>query len=459
MMQLSEIAKVLNTVHVGLDTTITSIGTDSRNIKSGQLFVAIKGERFDGNQYAKEAIEKGASAALISDHSLSVEPSITVNDSKIALGELAHYWRHRFACPVVAVTGSNGKTTVKEMIASIMTAANANVLATKGNLNNDIGMPLTLLQMREQHTCAVIEMGMNHLGEISYLSKIANPQVAVINNAGTAHIGELGSRQAIAQAKGEIFDGLDEDGIAVINANDTYAEYWQSLNTNRKVITFGIDVNADVTAQYASHHGKMDIQLTTPNGSTQFQLSLQGRHNAMNVLAATAVAVALGVSNTAIVNGLTRFSGVQGRLNRLPGQHNAMVIDDTYNANPDSMKAAIDVLTAENAESNSNLIMVMGEMAELGGAAESLHQEVGAYAKQKGVNRLFGFGRLSKLATDSFGENGQCFDSIESLISATLAEMQSNTTVLVKGSRMMKMERVVDAIKANQEIGANTNVT
>ncbi len=459
MMQLSEIAKVLNTVHVGLDTTITSIGTDSRNIKSGQLFVAIKGERFDGNQYAKEAIEKGASAALISDQTVRIEPSITVVDTKIALGKLAHYWRNRFACPVVAVTGSSGKTTVKEMIAAIMTAANANVLATKGNLNNDIGMPLTLLQMREQHTCAVIEMGMNHLGEISYLSKIANPQVAVINNAGTAHIGELGSRQAIAQAKGEIFDGLEEDGIAVVNANDTYADYWKSLNTNRKVITFGIDVKADVTAQYATHHGKMDIQLTTPNGATQFQLSLQGRHNVMNVLAATAVAVALGVSNAEIVNGLTRFSGVQGRLNRLPGQRNAMLIDDTYNANPDSMKAAIDVLTEVDAESNSNLIMVMGDMAELGESAESLHTEVGKYAKEKGVNRLFGFGRLSKLATDAFGERGQFFDSVESLILATQAQMQSNTIVLVKGSRMMKMERVVDAIKANQEMGTNSNVT
>jgi UDP-N-acetylmuramoyl-tripeptide--D-alanyl-D-alanine ligase len=459
MMQLSEIAKELNTPHVGIDAVITSVGTDSRNIEPGQLFVAIKGDHFDGNEYAQDAIAKGASAALISNRTINVQPSVLVPDTRLALGRLAHYWRNRFTCSIVAVTGSNGKTTVKEMIAAIMLAANANVLATKGNLNNDIGVPLTLLNMRGQHTCAVIEMGMNHLGEISYLSKIAKPQVAVITNAGTAHIGELGSRQAIAQAKGEIFDGLDEDGIAVINANDEYADYWQSLNINRKVITFGIDVNADVSASYVVQSDEMDIKLTTPNGSVELQLPLQGKHNVMNVLAASAVAVALGVSNAAIVNGLTRFSGVQGRLNRLAGQNNAIVIDDTYNANPDSMKAAIDVLTAEDAKSKNKLIMVMGDMAELGESAESLHKEIGHYARERGVNRLLGFGSLSQLATQAFGDQGEHFDSIESLITATQAQMQPNTIVLVKGSRMMKMERVVDAIKANQEVGVNNNVT
>lgn len=459
MMRLSEVAKVLNTVHIGADTTILSVGTDSRNIMPEQLFVAIKGEHFDGNQYAVDAIEKGAAAVLISDQTIKVEPAVLVADTRIALGELAHYWRNQFACPLVAVTGSNGKTTVKEMIAAIMTAAKANVLATKGNLNNDIGMPLTLLSMREQHTCAVIEMGMNHLGEISYLSKIASPQVAVISNAGTAHIGELGSRQAIAQAKGEVFDGLGQDGVAVINANDAYAAYWQSLNSNRKVITFGIDFSADVTANYTVQGSKMEIELTTPDGTTQFQLPLQGKHNVMNALAASAVAVALGVANTAIVDGLTQFSGVKGRLNRLPGQNGALVIDDTYNANPDSMKAAIDVLTAEKAESNQQLVMVMGDMAELGESAESLHTEIGQYAKESGVNRLLGFGRLSQLTTQAFGSEGEHFDSIESLISAIQAQMQPNTVVLVKGSRMMKMERVVDAIKANREIGEHNNVT
>lgn len=459
MMRLSDVAKVLNTVHVGIDTTILSVGTDSRNILPGQLFVAIKGEHFDGNQYAQDALEKGASAALISDQTISVEPSVTVADTRLALGKLAHYWRNQFTCPLVAVTGSNGKTTVKEMIAAIMTAAKATVLATKGNLNNDIGMPLTLLSMREQHTCAVIEMGMNHLGEISYLSKIASPQVAVISNAGTAHIGELGSKQAIAQAKGEVFDGLGQDGVAVINANDGYAAYWQSLNKGRKVITFGLDVTADVTANYAVQGSKMEIKLTTPSGTTQFQLPLQGKHNVMNALAASAVAVALGVANTAIVEGLAQFSGVKGRLNRLSGQNGALVIDDTYNANPDSMKAAIDVLAAEKVKPEYQLVLVMGDMAELGESAEALHKEIGQYAKEKGVNHLLGFGRLSQVAIQAFGSQGEHFDAIESLISDTQALMQPNTVVLVKGSRMMKMERVVDAIKANQEIGEHSNVT
>lgn len=459
MMRLSEVAKVLNTTHIGADTNILSVGTDSRNILPGQLFVAIKGEHFDGNQYARDALEKGAVAVLISDPTIKLEPAVLVADTRIALGKLAHYWRNRFACPLVAVTGSNGKTTVKEMIAAIMTVAKGNVLATKGNLNNDIGMPLTLLNMREQHTCAVIEMGMNHLGEISYLSKIANPQVAVVNNAGTAHIGELGSRQAIAQAKGEVFDGLGQDGIAVINANDAYAAYWQSLNSNRKIITFGMDVSADVTASYAVKGSNVEVKLTTPNGTTQFQLPLQGKHNVMNVLAASAVAVALGISNTAIVEGLTQFSGVKGRLNRLSGLNGALVIDDTYNANPDSMKAAIDVLLTEKVKPENQLIMVVGDMAELGDSAESLHKEIGHYAKEKGIDRLLGFGSLSRLTTQAFGSQGEHFESIESLISAIQAQMQSNTVVLVKGSRMMKMERVVDAIKANQEIGEHSNVT
>lgn len=459
MMMLSEVAKALNTVHIGLDREILSVGTDSRSIAIGQLFIAIKGDYFDGNQYAQDAIKKGAAAALISDQAVTVQPSVLVADTRVALGELASYWRKRFTCPVVAVTGSNGKTTVKEMITAIMTAAKANVLATKGNFNNDIGMPLTLLEMRAEHDYAVIEMGMNHLNEISYLSKIANPQVAVINNAGTAHIGELGSRQAIAQAKGEVFEGLGEDGIAVINANDHYMDYWQSLNINRKIITFGVGVKADVTAEYVIQEGQTSISLTTPAGSSQFKLPLLGKHNVMNALAASAVAVALGVANVDIVNGLSQFSGVRGRLNVLAGNNATTVIDDTYNANPDSMKAAIDVLAAQSINSNNHLIMVMGDMAELGEAAESMHVEIGGYAKQKGITRLFGFGKLSQLATQAFGERGQHFDSIESLISAIQEWMQSGTIILVKGSRMMKMERVVDAIKTDRKIGAHNNVT
>ena len=454
MMMLSEIASALNAQMVGKDVNVLSVGTDSRNIIEGQLFVAIKGEHFDGNQYASEAITQGAAAALISDASVNVSPSVLVDNTRVALGELAQYWRKKFSLPVVAVTGSNGKTTVKEMIAAILTAAKGCVLATKGNLNNDIGMPLSLLNIRAEHTHAVIEMGMNHLGEIRYLSNIACPQVALVNNAGIAHIGELGSREAIAQAKGEIFEGLAEDGVAVINANDDFADYWKSLNLNRKVITFGLDVEADVSAQYNTQNNLLAIKLKTPEGMIDFNLNLLGKHNVSNALAASAVAVALGVTNSEIAQGLNQFHSVQGRLNLQVGYQNAAVIDDTYNANPDSMKAAIDVLANQRNNNKNTLIFVMGDMAELGSDAERMHAEVGEYAKQKGISRLFSFGKLSAIASAAFGTAGKHIETLDALVAEVKVQMAADTCVLVKGSRFMKMERVVNAIIKDQKLGS-----
>ena len=454
MMMLSEIANVLNTQVIGKDVRVNSVGTDSRNIVDGQLFVAIKGDRFDGNQYAEDAITQGAAAALISDGEVKASPAVMVDDTRGALGELAHYWREKLNKPVVAITGSNGKTTVKEMITAILNVAKGSVLATKGNLNNDIGMPLTLLGMRESHTCAVVEMGMNHLGEIRYLTKIAQPQIAVVNNAGTAHIGELGSRDAIAEAKGEIFEGLADDGLAVINADDDYCEYWQSLNTNRQVMTFGLEAEADVTAQYAVKENKTNIRLKTPNGEASMTLNLLGKHNVMNVLAASAVAVGLNVSNDEIVKGLSVFAGVKGRLDLVEGLNQSTVIDDTYNANPDSMKVAIDVLAEQKKSAGHQLIFVMGDMAELGEKAEEMHADIGQYAKEKELTALFSFGEMSALASQAFGKAGQHFDKLEQLIDAVVAQQHANTCVLVKGSRMMQMERVVNAVIKDQKTGS-----
>lgn len=454
MMMMSEIAGALNTQLNGEDVNVLSIGTDSRNIVEDQLFVAIKGEHFDGNYFASEAIRLGAAAVLVSDADAGASPSVLVDDTRVALGALAHHWRKKFNFPLVAVTGSSGKTTVKEMIASILTAANGNVLATKGNLNNDIGLPLSLLNMRAEHTYAVIEMGMNHLNEIRYLTNIACPQVAVINNAGTAHIGELGSREAIAQAKGEVFEGLASDGVAVINEMDDFAEYWKSLNQNRKVITFGLDAEADVSAQYEIQGGEAHMSLETPEGIVQVRLSVLGKHNVSNALAASAVAVALGVSNKDIAQGLSRFSGMQGRLNQQVGYQDAVVIDDTYNANPDSMKVAVDVLVGQIKHIQNTLIFVMGDMGELGESEGSMHAEIGAYAKQKGVSKFLSFGQLSKLASAAFGKEGKHFDSLDALVDAVKAEMNVNTSVLVKGSRFMKMERVVQAIVKEKNLGS-----
>ena len=441
-MRLSEIAKALNAPIRGADVNVLSVGTDSRNISKGQLFVGIKGEHFDGNDYAAEAIKQGAAAVMLSNTNVHAAPSVVVESTRLALGALSHYWRSKFNLPLVAVTGSNGKTTVKEMIYAILNAAHGAVLATRGNLNNDIGMPLTLLELNEKHTFAVIEMGMNHEGEIRYLTKIAQPQVALVNNAGTAHIGEVGSREGIARAKGEIFEGLAEGGMAVINADDEFAGYWKSLNVNRKIITFGLGANADVSATYQTQNNVTEIKLITPNGKIEFSLNVLGEHNIHNALAASAVALALGISNQAIAHGLAQFHPVKGRLNWLPGFNGAVVIDDTYNANPDSMKAAIDVLASQNALQ----IFVMGDMAELGTDAPQMHAEIGAYAKQKNIDIFLSFGELSKQASATFGQNAQHFDALEALLDALRRHMRNEVTVLVKGSRFMQMERVANEI-------------
>ena len=449
MITLSEIAKAVNGRMIGADALVQSVGTDSRNIVKNQLFIGIKGENFDGNSYALEAIKQGAVAALVSDVNTQASPAVLVQDTRLALGQLAKYWREKFNIPLVAVTGSNGKTTVKEMIAAILLAAKGNVLATQGNLNNDIGMPLTLLKMRAEHTVAVIEMGMNHLGEIDYLTRLAKPTVAVISNAGTAHIGEVGSRENIAKAKGEVFAGLGDDGIAVINADDAFADYWKSLNNNRKIITFGLKNSADVSASYQINGNLTEINLKTPSGQTDFTLSVLGVHNIYNALAASAVAASLGVSNEDIAKGLAVFGAVKGRLNWLQASNGAVVIDDTYNANPDSMKAAIEVL----ANQKSPQIFVMGDMAELGADAAQMHADIGAYAKQKGITHFLAYGELSAKAAQQFGANAHHFTTLETLIASLKLLMQRDVTVLVKGSRFMQMERVI-----NQLIQKNNNL-
>ncbi len=443
MMMLSEIAKAVNGQMLGADIEVFSVGSDSRNIVKNQLFVAIKGEKFDGNTYAAEAIKEGAAAALVSNSQTEARPVVLVSDTRLALGTLAQHWRNKFTLPLVAVTGSNGKTTVKEMIAAILSVSNKNVLATQGNLNNDIGMPMTLLKIRKEHAYAVIEMGMSHLQEIDYLTRIAQPTVAVINNAGTAHIGELGSRENIAKAKSEIFAGLHDDGVAVINADDEFADYWKSLNQGRKVITFGLSQPADVSATYQTIGNLTRVSLKTPNGKVDFNLAILGVHNIQNALAASAVAVVLGVEITDIAKGLTGFGAVKGRLNWLAGFNGAVLIDDTYNANPDSMKAAIDVLANQNSNPLTSTIFVMGDMGELGENAPQMHTDIGAYAKQKKINQLFTFGELSQLAAKEYGASAQHFSSIEVLVEAIKNKMKQSVTVLVKGSRFMQMERVV----------------
>lgn len=449
MFDLAAAAQAIGARHIGGNAQIRRVTTDSRDVRAGDLFVGIRGDRFDGQAFADQALQAGAAAVMVSDAATVKTPAarlMVVPDCRIALGQLASWWRMQFDIPLVAITGSNGKTTVKELLASILRQAvgASGVLATVGNLNNDIGMPLTLLSLRRSHRYAVIEMGMNHLGEISYLSRLAKPGIALINNAGTAHIGELGSIEAIARAKGEVFDGLDKAGSAIINNDDAHADYWRGLVRGRKAVDFGLDRNSAVSARYELTDAGSLMTIQTPDGQFVATLNVPGMHNVKNALAAATVAYALGIKSRDIAAGLGAYQGVKGRLQRMRMPSGAVLIDDTYNANPESMKAAISVLGSRKGKK----IFVMGDMGELGENAEAMHLSIGEFAKRAGLDRLFALGDMSALAVRSFGDAGRHFDSVEALALAVSEEAGPEANVLVKGSRFMRMERVVAALGA-----------
>ena len=451
MMLLSQAAQVLNAQMAGADVRFAAVSTDSRKIRPGDLFIALRGEHFDGYEFVATAMQSGAVAALVNADSYEAHPSVispqpsvlVVKDTRLALGRLAAYWRKQFDIPLVAITGSNGKTTVKEMLASILRKASGNeaaVLATQGNLNNDIGMPLTLLQLNAQHRYAVIEMGMNHPGEIDYLTHIACPDVTLITNASGAHLEGLGSVEAVARAKGEIFAGLKQRGTAVINADDGNAPLWRTLVGSHPLLEFGLSRQADVTGQWQPQDTGLYLDAHTPSGDFSADLQVSGAHNACNALAATAAAIVLNVPLETIVAGLEKFGGVAGRLQRKAARHGATLIDDTYNANPASLRAAIGVL----AQADGRRVLVLGDMGELGDNAAAFHAGIGSEARSAGIEKLYALGELSHNAARAFGNGAQHFGRIEDLQKALEDELDADTTVLVKGSRFMKMERVVE---------------
>jgi len=445
MMRLSEAAAMLGVPFSGPDAEVERVSTDSRSIQPGDLFIALRGEKFDGGAFAAQALQQGAVGVVLdAAQAPEIATAIRVDDTRLALGRLAAAWRQRFAIPVVAITGSNGKTTVKEMLAAILrveAAADAAVLHTEGNLNNDIGLPLMLLRLRDTHQFAVLEMGMNHAGEIDYLTRLARPDVAVVNNALTAHIGFLGSVENIARAKGEIFNGLSGAGIAVFNADDAHAWLWREANARRCVIDFGLRHPAVVRGQYRhSLYGSV-LTLILPNAEFEVHLQVPGEHNVMNALAAAATAFALDVSHRSIVTGLSDFGGVKGRLQRKPALHGSTFIDDTYNANPDSVKAALMVL----AQQPGKKVLVLGDMGELGADAAAMHAQIGLAAREAGVDRLLALGELSRETVGAFGAGAMHFERIQELLAELENELTSDTTVLVKGSRFMQMERVVQS--------------
>jgi len=451
MFTLQQAAQWLQGRLVGDGTLqVQRVHSDTRTLQPGDLFVALKGERFDANDFLAEAQAKGAVAAIA--HAGRIPAGfhgIEVEDSKLALGRLAHAWRLQFELPLIAVTGSNGKTTVTQMIASILRAWQPqHWLATEGNLNNEIGLPLTLLRLRAEHRVAVIELGMNHPGEIGYLAGIARPTVALVNNAQREHQEFMATVEAVARENGSVFDGLPKAGVAVFPAGDEFTLLWTGLAGARACMTFG-EPHADrvaadiVLAGTEWQGGHWQVRAETPAGPVAYRLHIAGRHNVRNSLAAAACALAASVPLPAIAQGLESFEPVKGRSRALGLQFDGRsltLVDDTYNANPDSVRAAIEVL----AELPAPQLLVLGDMGEVGDQGPQFHAEVGAYARERGIAQLF------TLGPQSLAMQGRHFDSIEALNAAVLQALPGVASVLVKGSRFMKMERVVEAIQQQE---------
>ena len=433
------------------DASFASVSSDSRAIQPGQLFVALVGPRFDGHAYLADVAAKGAAAALVSRAVPDVDlPQLVVADTRLALGRLGALNRDAFRAPLAAVTGSSGKTTIKELLASILrTGLHGAVLATRGNLNNDLGVPLTLLELAPEHVAAVIELGANHLGEIAYTVALARPHVAIISNAGNAHVGEFGGPEKIVEAKGEILDGLAADGVAVLNLDDAAFPIWRQRAGARRVLAFSLEAEqAEIRATDLRRdaRGCMAFHLHSPSGSTSVQLNLLGRHNVANALAAAAAAHALGIPLEFIRSGLEQLRPVKGRAVAQLTPGGLRVIDDSYNANPLSMCAAVDIL----AGFSGRRLLVLGDMGELGDWAVEGHRQVGAYAVGK-VDGLYAVGPLMAHAVAAFGEGAKHFADQQGLIDALRQEARGETTLLIKGSRSAAMDKVVAALCEPEE--------
>jgi UDP-N-acetylmuramoyl-tripeptide--D-alanyl-D-alanine ligase len=431
------------------DTTISGVSSDSRMVRPGDLFIALRGERFDAHDFLSEAQKAGAAAALVSRR-IGHDAQLEVADTRMALGQLAAGWRRRWDLPLVLVLGSNGKTTVKQMLAAIFLQAvgEANHLATAGNYNNDIGLPLTLMRLRSSHRLAVLELGMNHPGETAGLADIAKPSVVLINNAQREHQERMGSVSAVAQEHGAALHALPLNGVAVFPGDTEYTDMWRRLAAGRQVIDFAMQSRACVVGRrIGSAIDNSSLQIQTLHGDIQLQLPVLGEHNMRNALAACAAALAVGITLDVIKAGLEAFSPAAGRLQVLT-RRPVTLIDDSYNANPDSVRAAIDVL----ADMPAPRTLILGDMGEVGAMGQDFHLEIGAYARSRGVDHLLGLGPLSRHACAAFGQTAQHFTHISALCEQleTQRPLQSGT-VLVKGSRFMRMEQVLPWLDSPKE--------
>jgi UDP-N-acetylmuramoyl-tripeptide--D-alanyl-D-alanine ligase len=440
MMSLGEAAAVLGASVRGADARFGGVSTDTRTLRPADLFVALRGERFDGHGFLQNAAAARAAAALV-DRDYAGEPPLpvaVVADTRLALGALARHWRARFHPALVAVAGSNGKTTVKEMLAAILRshAGEDAVLATTGNLNNDIGVPLTLLRMRQAHRWCAIELGMNHKGEIAYLADIARPTVALVNNAQREHLEFMGSVDEVAAENAALYAALPADGVAVVNADDDHAGFFRSCAGSRRIVDFGLQ-KAAVGGKCSLKPLSSEIAIRAPDGEAHATLAIPGLHNVRNALGAAACAHAAGIDVKSIATGLSAFRPYSGRLQVKRSRSGATVIDDSYNANPDSVRAAIDVL----ASCPGPTVLVLGDMGEVGAQGPEFHREVGAYARAKGIASLLALGEAAREAVQAFGPGARHFDRVEDLVANV-----SGKSILVKGSRFMRMERVVAAL-------------
>jgi UDP-N-acetylmuramoyl-tripeptide--D-alanyl-D-alanine ligase len=457
--RLSEAAAIVAGRLAGGDAEFRGVSIDSRTLEPGQLFVALRGERFDGHDYVAAAARRGAAGAIVERAAADAAlPQVVVRDALAALTALAAAWRAKSAAIVLGVGGSNGKTTTKELLAAIVSGAGPS-LATRGNLNNHIGVPLTLLRLEPTHRYAVIEMGANHPGEIAALAALAKPAIALVTNAGDEHLEGFGDLDGVARAEGEMFAALSAGGTAVINADDPFAGLWAGMApAGARTLRFGIDAPADIRAQAIS--GRIEagafvtaFTLSVAGAEARVKLPLAGRHNVSNALGAAAAAHAAGIALPAIVAGLERMRPVAGRLQLKPGLRGAWLIDDSYNANPSSVRAGIDVLCALPGEH----WLVLGEMAELGDGTNAAHADIGDYARRAGITRLFAMGAAARHAVDSFGARACWFGDAASLGDALVAGLEPGVTALVKGSRLNRLERVVERLAAPLPAAGNGN--
>jgi len=456
MMDTATAARVVSGRLIGGNVPFARVTTDSRALRAGDLFVALKGERFDGHDFVPAALAHGAAAALVAEDRAPALAGdlVAVADPQAALQALAAHWRARFALPLTVVVGSNGKTTVKEMLAAILRAHGGDtVLATQGNLNNAIGLPLTLLRLDATHRAAVIELGMNHRGETRELVAVARPTIVVVNNAQREHQEFMASVAEVAAEHADAVAALPRDGVAVLNADDAHVATWRATAAaaGARAVTFGTAADADVRVEATLRADGSDLVLTTPQGVARTTLAIPGAHMACNAAAATAAALAGGATLAAVEQGLAQFRAVAGRLVALRTARGAAVLDDTYNANPDSMRAAIDVLVTLP----GTRVLAMGDMGEVGSEGPAFHREIGVYARERGVTRLYATGDLAREAVAAFGAGATHFADADALAAAVRAEDRAGTALLVKGSRFMRMERIVAALTGTAAGGAH----